>query len=71
MSAREVNEIADSPRGVTINPTEQKKQSSEAAEAAPSPPPEELTHEIKGTNQSIANVTTEGKVEFEKPGQKN
>lgn len=71
MSAQEVNEIAESPRGVTISPTEPNKQSSEAAETAPTPQPDELTHQVKGTDQSIASVTNEGKVGFEKPGQKN
>lgn len=71
MSAREVNEIADSPRGVTIDPTEANKQPPEAVGATPSPRQDELKHEMKGTHQSIANITDEGKVEFEKPGQKN
>ncbi|RJE20655.1 hypothetical protein PHISCL_06998 [Aspergillus sclerotialis] len=74
MSAREVNEIADSPRGVTINPTEQKQQPSQDAESDSPVPPRpagDSIQEAKGTNQSIASVTKEGKVEFEKPGQKN
>lgn len=74
MSAREVNEIADSPRGVTIDPTEQKQQPTQEIDSAgiePPRPAEHAAHEEKGTGQSIASVTKEGKVEFEKPGQKN
>lgn len=83
MSSREVNEVASSPRGVTVDPTGQKAQSSKeeeynrAAEEAVNAGPGatrsvgDLTQEIKGTDQHIANVTKGGNVEIEKPGQKS
>ena len=74
MSAREVNEIADSPRGVTIDPTEQKQQPSQDTESGSPVPPrpaDDSIQETKGTSQSIASVSKDGKVEFEKPSQKN
>lgn len=84
MSAREVNEIASSPRGLTIDPDEPRKPTTEkeeykeaakeavsAAPDAPSRSVDDLTQEVKGTSQHIAEVTKNGKVEFEKPGQKS
>jgi DsbC/DsbD-like thiol-disulfide interchange protein len=83
LSAREVDEIASSPRGVTVDPTVQKDQPSkdeesrkaaeEAVNAAPAPSRsvDDLTQETKGTSQNVAKVTRDGKVEFEKPDQKS
>lgn len=82
MSAREVNEIASSPRGVTVDPAEQKSQQSKSEErnrvaeratnAAPAPTGSvaEVMQGTKGVSQSIATITKGGKVEFEKLGQK-
>lgn len=86
MSAREVNEIADTPRGVTADAvkiledrqqgptTSQYKQAAEeAVNAAPGPSRsvEQLTQDIKGTSQSVARITKDGNVVFEKPDQKS
>lgn len=82
MSDREVNEIADTPPGTTldvINRLEAGRQKSDyerAAEDAVSEAPEvpsrtvsELTNELKGVSQSVATIR-DGKVEFERTGQK-
>ncbi|KAE8150440.1 altered inheritance of mitochondria protein 24, mitochondrial [Aspergillus avenaceus] len=85
LSSREVNEIASTPRGLTVGPAnpadtkklsadeEYRKAAEEAVNAAPVPSRsvEALEQEIKGSAQSIATLTKEGKVIFEKPGQKN
>ncbi|KAB8079455.1 mitochondrial biogenesis AIM24-domain-containing protein [Aspergillus leporis] len=85
LTSHEANEIASSPRGLTIGPAkpaEEKKPSAdeqwrkeaeEAINVAPAPrrTVEELEQEIKGSAQSIATLTKEGKVIFEKPGSQN
>ncbi|GLA68655.1 altered inheritance of mitochondria protein 24, mitochondrial [Aspergillus tubingensis] len=84
LTSHEVNEIASAPRGLTIGPakpTEGKRQpgdeyvkaAEEAVNAGPGPhrTVDELTNELKGTEQSIATLTKEGKVIIEKAGQKN
>ncbi|QKX63564.1 uncharacterized protein TRUGW13939_10735 [Talaromyces rugulosus] len=85
LSDREVNEIADTPAGTTLNAANkledsasaaQKSDYQKAAEEAVSQAPvpsrtvDELTQEIKGVSQSIATVQG-GKVQFEKPGAKS
>ncbi|GAB1194854.1 hypothetical protein APSETT444_004105 [Aspergillus pseudonomiae] len=78
LTSHEVNEIASAPRGLTIGPAkpaEEKKSSAdeEAVNAAPAPTRtiEQLEQEVRGSAQSIATLTKEGKVIFEKPGQQN
>lgn len=84
LTSHEVNEIANAPRGLTIGPAkpaeknpsannEYRKAAEEAINAAPAPTRtvEELEQEIKGSAQSIATLTKEGKVIFEKPSQQS
>ncbi|THC98849.1 hypothetical protein EYZ11_001696 [Aspergillus tanneri] len=85
LTSQEVNEIADSPRGLTTGPArptekqqpfadeEFRQTAEEALHAAPAPSRtiEELEMELKGTSQSIAKLTKDGQVVFEKAGQKN
>ncbi|GFF23858.1 altered inheritance of mitochondria protein 24, mitochondrial [Aspergillus udagawae] len=83
MSAREINEIADTPRGLTFDPTKSTEQprvageefrnvAHEAVNAGPGPSRtiEELENEVKGISQSIATLTKEGKVIIEKVAEK-
>ncbi|KAG2024336.1 hypothetical protein GB937_003991 [Aspergillus fischeri] len=83
MSAREINEIADTPRGLTFDPTTSAKQprvdgeefrnvAHDAVHAGPGPSRtiEELENEMKGISQSIATLTKEGKVIIEKIAEK-
>ncbi|KAL5355173.1 altered inheritance of mitochondria protein 24, mitochondrial [Aspergillus floccosus] len=77
LTTHEVNEIADSPRGLTIGPrkpSEDKKTAEEALQPTPGAPSrsvDDLINEVEGSAQSIANITKEGKVIFEKAGRKN
>jgi len=83
MSAREINEIADTPRGLTFDLTNPAKQprvdgeefknvAHDAVHAGPGPSRtiEELENEMKGISQSIATLTREGKVIIEKIAEK-
>lgn len=76
-----MNEIADSPRGLTTGPksasgetqTEQEKERKKIEEdinVAPAPrrTVEDVEMEVKGSAQRIADITKDGKVIFEKPG---
>lgn len=78
MSDREVNEIADTPPGVTLdlaNRLEAQRQKSDyeraaqeavsEAPVAPSRTVPELTSDLKGVSQSVATVRGD-KVEFER-----
>ncbi|OJJ05728.1 hypothetical protein ASPVEDRAFT_45232 [Aspergillus versicolor CBS 583.65] len=75
LSSREVDELASAPRGLTILPTESagKQQATDAGESAKKSPGSrtigEIEQEIEGVSQSIAVLTKEGKVTFEKPTQ--
>ncbi|KAG2418052.1 hypothetical protein HFD88_001152 [Aspergillus terreus] len=77
LTTHEVNEIADSPRGLTIGPrkpSEDKKTAEEALQPTPDAPSrsvDDLIQEVEGSAQRIATITKEGKVFFEKAGQKN
>ncbi|RHZ69400.1 Altered inheritance of mitochondria protein 24, mitochondrial [Aspergillus turcosus] len=84
MSTREINEIADTPRGLTFDPTKSAEQpraagvefrnvGEEAVSAGPGPSRtfEDLENELKGISQSIATLTKEGKVIIEKIDQKH
>lgn len=75
LSGREVNEIADTPRGVTSpagqSPkSEERKRAEEAVKSVPeiSRSVEDLTQEINGISQSVAKIRKDGKVEFEEVG---
>ncbi|CAI7607772.1 unnamed protein product [Penicillium pancosmium] len=74
LSGREVNEIADSPRGLTRPPQQVESQSRQEAEAAVNGVPEiarsveDLNQEIAGISQSIAKIRKDGKVEVEEVG---
>ncbi|KAL5045216.1 altered inheritance of mitochondria protein 24, mitochondrial [Aspergillus fruticulosus] len=78
LSTQEVNEFASTPRGLTIFPTkpEEKQQVPEQPEKSDvrkvpgTRTVDEIEQEIKGVTQSIAILTKEGKVVFEKPGQR-
>lgn len=75
LSSREVDELASAPRGLTILPTESaEQQATGAGESAAKNAPGsrtigEIEQEIEGVSQSIAVLTKEGKVTFEKPTQ--
>lgn len=68
-----MNEIADTPRGLTTGPkSEQEKEGKKIVgdiTVAPVPPRtiEEVEMEIKGSAQRIADITKDGEVIFEKP----
>ncbi|RAL09661.1 AIM24 family protein [Aspergillus homomorphus CBS 101889] len=76
LTTHEVNEIASAPRGLTIGPAKPqtsaedpvRRAAEEAVNAAPVPSRtvDELFQEAKGTAQSIAKLTKDGKVIFEK-----
>lgn len=74
LSGREVNEIADTPRGVTSparqSPKSERKEAEEAVKSVPeiSRSVEDLTQEIKGISQSVAKIRKDGKVEIEEVG---
>lgn len=72
LSGREVNEIADTPSGVT-SPPDQYLQQKEAekvvqSEAEVSRAVADLTQEIKGISQSVAQIRRNGTVEIEEVG---
>lgn len=75
LSSREVDELASAPRGLTILSTESvEQQATGAGESAAKNAPGsrtigEIEQEIEGVSQSIAVLTKEGKVTFEKPTQ--
>ncbi|EAW06912.1 AIM24 family protein [Aspergillus clavatus NRRL 1] len=86
MSTREINEIADTPRGLTFDPTKSagdnkpkspEEQYRESLEEVIKTEPgsgrtvEELENELRGVSQSIAILTKEGEVIFEKVNRKN
>ncbi|PYH46869.1 AIM24 family protein [Aspergillus saccharolyticus JOP 1030-1] len=76
LTTHEVNELASAPRGLTIGPAKPqtpaedpvRKAAEEAVNAAPAPTRtvDELFQEAKGSAQSIARLTEDGKVIFEK-----
>ncbi|OJJ98032.1 hypothetical protein ASPACDRAFT_80143 [Aspergillus aculeatus ATCC 16872] len=76
LTKHEVNELASAPRGLTIGPAKpptpaeeaSRKAAEEAVNAAPVPSrtPDDLFQEAKGTSQSVARLTKDGKVVFEK-----
>lgn len=74
LSGREVNEIADSPRGLTSSPQQAESQSRKEAEKAVNGVPElarsveDLNQEIAGISQSVAKIRKDGKVEVEEVG---
>lgn len=69
LSSREVNEIADSPRGLTRSPQqiESRKEAEPAVNGVPeiAQSVENLNQEIAGISQSIAKIRKDGKVEAE------
>ncbi|PYI30273.1 hypothetical protein BP00DRAFT_210654 [Aspergillus indologenus CBS 114.80] len=76
LTTHEVNELASAPRGLTIGPAKpptpaeeaSRKAAEEAVNAAPAPSRtvDDLFQEAKGTSQSVARLTKDGKVVFEK-----
>ncbi|RAH74789.1 AIM24 family protein [Aspergillus aculeatinus CBS 121060] len=76
LTKHEVNELASAPRGLTIGPAKpptpaeeaSRKAAEEAVNAAPVPSrtADDLFQEAKGTSQSVARLTKDGKVVFEK-----
>ncbi|RAK71839.1 AIM24 family protein [Aspergillus fijiensis CBS 313.89] len=76
LTKHEVNELASAPRGLTIGPAKpptpaeeaSRKAAEEAVNAAPVPSrtANDLFQEAKGTSQSVARLTKNGKVVFEK-----
>lgn len=75
LSDRQVNEIANTPRGLTMTAQEAETQSRKEAEKAVNGVPdiarsvEDLTQEIAGVSQSVAKIRKDGKVEVEEVGQ--
>lgn len=73
LSGREINEIADTPRGLTspgqTSMSEKRKEAEEAVKSEPeiSRSVEDLTQEIEGIRQSVAQIK-DGKVEVEEVG---
>lgn len=73
LSGREVNEIADTPRGITSSPSQSKdEQGKEAGDAIQDPEIsrlyEDIVQEVKGISQSVAKIRKDGKVEVEVVG---
>ena len=83
MTSRDVNEIASSPRGLTVDPAEQKKQQSKTEEhiraiedatkipSTPTEPVDDVLQKTKVIRQGFATISKEGKVEFKKLGQES
>ncbi|KAL4875825.1 mitochondrial biogenesis AIM24-domain-containing protein [Aspergillus karnatakaensis] len=76
LTTHEVNELASAPRGLTILPAKpEAKEDASTSDGTPvrkvpgSRTVDEIEQEIKGVSQSVAVLTKEGKVIFEKPGQ--
>lgn len=84
LSSREVNEIADTPRGVTVDAlkriehqqtsttedaSRQATDDDRSAASAPTRSAEAVEQEVRGTSQSFARVGKDGKVVFEKPAE--
>lgn len=70
-----MNEIADTPRGVTTpaGQSPEQQQRKEAEEAVSQVPElarsvEDLTQEIRGISQSVAEIHKDGKVEIKEVG---
>ena len=72
LSARQVNEIADSPRG-TIAEREQEAENKKTEEAVnpPTRPVEQIEQDVKGVDQNVATVTNSGDVQIGKDGLKS
>lgn len=73
LSGREVNEIADTPRGLTSLPGQSKaEQGNEANDAVQEPEIarsfENVVQEVKGISQSVAKIRKDGKVEIDDVG---
>jgi len=73
LSGREVNEIADTPRGVTSSPSQSKDEQVKGASDAIQDPEisrlyEDIVQEVKGISQSVAKIRRDGKVEVEVVG---
>lgn len=75
LTGREVNEIADTARGITSpvsqsSKNEARKEAEEAVKSVPeiSRSVENLTQEIQGVSQSVAKIRKDGKVEIEEVG---
>jgi outer membrane murein-binding lipoprotein Lpp len=68
LSAQEVNEIADVPRGLTspASQPEAEKAASDISELTRSV--EQLEQEIQGTRQSVAKIRKDGKAEVDEAG---
>jgi hypothetical protein len=73
LSGREVNEIADTPRGLTSHPGQSKAEPGNEANDAVQEPEiarsfENVVQEVKGISQSVAKIRKDGKVEIEDVG---
>jgi hypothetical protein len=74
LSGREVNEIADTPRGLTSSPRQIEEQKLKEEEEAVNGVPDiarsidNLRQETVGISQSIAKIRKDGKVEVEEVG---
>lgn len=72
LSGREVNEIADTPRGVTSLPGQLKAEQGKEANTIQEPEIarsfESVVREVNGISQSVAKIRKDGKVEFEEVG---
>ncbi|KAJ5086947.1 Mitochondrial biogenesis protein AIM24 [Penicillium alfredii] len=73
LSEREVNEIASAPRGLTTRGQAEAGEKKAAEEAVNNVPDlarsvDDLSHEIRGTSQSVAQIRKDGKVDIEEVG---
>ncbi|KAJ5190315.1 uncharacterized protein N7498_009300 [Penicillium cinerascens] len=73
LSGREVNEIADTPRGVTSLPGQLKAEQGKESNNTIQEPEisrsfESIVREVNGISQSVAKIRKDGKVEFEEVG---
>ncbi|KAJ5174343.1 Altered inheritance of mitochondria protein 24 [Penicillium canariense] len=70
LSERQVNEIADAPRGVT-SPASQEAEKAVLSEADISRSVEDLNQELRGISQSVAQIRKDGTVEVKEVGRTN
>ena len=70
LSERQVNEIADAPRGIT-SPAPQETTKPTPTEAEISRSVENLNQELRGIRQSVAEIRKDGSVEIKEVGRTN
>jgi hypothetical protein len=73
LSAHEVNEIADTPRGLTSLPGQSKAEPEKKTDDTMYEPDitrsiDDIVQEVKGIRQSVATIRNDGKIEVEQVG---